>query len=155
MQPKPFQFRSEVVRVARTWINTPFSRQGHVKGLRCDCISLIVETLRETGYKPAIDFVYPANYPHLPRDTDDTIRRLCDDHFEKITPKQVRPADIALVGWGRKIPVHLAFFADYLDKHERLSLIQSLIIPGSVQEHIYAGDWVERTVSVYRVPGII
>ena len=164
MQVKPFQHRSEVLRVARTWINTPWAHQGHVKGQSCDCISLVVETLKETGWKPAVEFQYPPGYPRLPRDTDNLIERMVRETFEEIKPEQAKPADIALIGWGkRSIPIHLAFFGDYLDKHEHLSIIHALIIApqlgshfaGHVKEHIFAGEWPERVRGYFRVPGII
>ncbi len=39
----------EVVRVARTWLGTPYHHQGRVKGAGVDCAGLSVGVAKELG----------------------------------------------------------------------------------------------------------
>jgi len=145
--------RRDVLAVARSWLGTPWHHHGRVKGRSCDCIGLVVETLRECDFEPTRDFVYPV-YARLPH--GDEITPYLKKYLEgPISHMEALPGDVVQITWGKRYPMHLAFFGDYnRDLALPLSLIHSMLIPGRVAEHIYADRWIERTKGIYRIPGI-
>jgi cell wall-associated NlpC family hydrolase len=44
--------RIDAVAIARSWIKTPYVRGGRIKGVGCDCGTLLAEYLVETGACP-------------------------------------------------------------------------------------------------------
>lgn len=154
MPHKQFLHRLEVLTVARSWLGTPWHHHAHTKGRGCDCIGLVVETLRECSFEPTQGFVYPP-YDRMPH--GDEITPYLKKYLEGPIPAgEELPGDVAQITWGKRFPMHLAFFGDYTRGviGKPLSLIHAMLIPGKVAEHIYADRWVTRTVGVYRIPGI-
>ncbi len=45
--------RKQLVDEAKTWILTPYVMRGKIKGVGCDCASLLYCILRDTGLMPA------------------------------------------------------------------------------------------------------
>ena len=45
--------REQLVAEARTWLLTPYVMRGQLKGVGCDCASLLYCILRDTGLMPA------------------------------------------------------------------------------------------------------
>lgn len=45
--------RAEAIAIARSWISTPYVRGGRIKGVGCDCGTLLAEYLVEIGACPA------------------------------------------------------------------------------------------------------
>jgi len=155
MPPKLSLRQSDILTEARSWLRTPWHHRGHTKGRFCDCIGLVVETLRACGFGPVQDFVYPT-YDRLPH--GDEITPYLKKYLEGPIPlTDALPADIVQITWGKRIPMHLAFFGDYTKGTlaPPLSLIHSMIAPGYVAEHRYANEWIMRTRNIYRIPGMI
>lgn len=144
--------RPDILVEARSWLGTPWHHQGHTKGRNCDCIGLVVEVLRSCGYIP--EFVYPV-YDRMPH--GDEITPYLKKYLEgPIDLKDALPGDVVQITWGKRIPMHLAFFGNYAHVaiSAPLSLIHSMLMPGFVAEHIYIGEWIERTKGIYRIPGV-
>lgn len=45
--------RQKVVDAARSWIGTPYHHHGKIKGVGCDCVTMIVASYVEAGVLPA------------------------------------------------------------------------------------------------------
>lgn len=55
--------RAAVVRIAREWLGTPYHDMGRLKGIGCDCLTLIVEVYEEAGMIPHMEI--PAYSPQF------------------------------------------------------------------------------------------
>src|SRR5262249_60926513 len=95
------QQRAEVVRVARSFVGTPYHHMGRVKGAGVDCATLLAEVYYEAGVlrEPvAIDY-YPMDW-HLHRD-DERYLRMVQRYCREIPEEQVQPGDIVVYHFGR------------------------------------------------------
>lgn len=53
--------RARVVKLAQSWLRTPYHHGGRVRGAGVDCAMLLAEVYQDAGMVPRID---PADYPH-------------------------------------------------------------------------------------------
>ena len=56
------QRRAAVVEEARSWLGTPYHHMGRVKGVGCDCLTLLAAVYHAAGIVPEIEI------PHYPPD---------------------------------------------------------------------------------------
>jgi cell wall-associated NlpC family hydrolase len=54
--------RAAVLKEARSWLGTPYHHMGRVKGVGCDCLTLLVSVYHATGVVPEVEI------PHYPPD---------------------------------------------------------------------------------------
>ncbi|MBV8060001.1 MAG: C40 family peptidase [Alphaproteobacteria bacterium] len=96
------EMRADVVRVARSWVGTPYLHRGRIKGVGTDCGMSLIEIFAEAGVIESFD---PGEYPSdwmLHREEERylgiverfTSRRMVDNPL---------PGDIALFKFGRCI----------------------------------------------------
>ena len=144
----------DVLRVARSWIGTQFAHQGRQKGLRCDCIGLVIETCREVGLveaaglPPAWDHV---GYGRFPDSYGLTLHLLA--YLTPVPRHQMQVGDVALFQVATGQPAHMGFLGDGATP---LSLIHAFNArtqrQAKVQEHRLGGRWLTCLHSVYRLP---
>ena len=95
------QQRAEVVRVARSFVGTPYHHMGRVKGAGVDCATLLAEVYYEAGVlseQPAIEY-YPMDW-HLHRD-DERYLRMVEQYCREIPEEQTQPGDVVMYHFGR------------------------------------------------------
>src|SRR5437868_477468 len=93
--------RAEVVRVARSFIGTPYHHMGRVKGAGVDCATLLAEVYYEAGVlkEPVRIEYYPMDW-HLHRDDErylQTVQRYCHE----IPAERLAQGDIVIYHFGR------------------------------------------------------
>jgi cell wall-associated NlpC family hydrolase len=95
--------RSEVCRIAKEWLGTPYRPHAELKGMGCDCSSFMLAVAKEAGLIPKeTNFgQYDVHAPFLHRGADDIyiqgILRFC----REITEAEVKPGDIVMYKVGR------------------------------------------------------
>lgn len=91
--------RARVVAIAKTWLRTPYQHMARIKGVGCDCLTLLAEVYEQAGLVPHVEVPY---YPQGFMLHNDTERYL--DGLLKYT-KEIEgdplPGDIALWKFGR------------------------------------------------------
>jgi cell wall-associated NlpC family hydrolase len=90
--------RAEIVRLALSWVGTPYRQWGARKGVAVDCAMLLVRCWVEAGVFQNFD---PRPYPpewHLHREEERYLNWLESLAVEVVTP---RPGDIAVFRFGR------------------------------------------------------
>lgn len=144
-----------VLRAARSWLGTPFAHQGRQKGVRCDCIGLVIEVCREVGLVDAAGL--PADWNHtgygrFPDSYGPTQALL--RYFTRVEPRStMRPGDLALFRTVRGEPAHMGWLGDAGDPWSLIHAYAARTIPQArVQEHRLGPHWLARLHSVYRLP---
>lgn len=138
--------RSQVVEVARSWIDTPFKHQGRIKGQGCDCLGLIVGIAKEIG---ACDKDY-LNYPE--GGIFDFSRLTLTDYknyfIELDNSPENPPIASILQLWvtARNQFQHLAIISQLPG---RLGIIHANVSTKKVVEHTYSELWQKRVLGIY------
>ncbi|MEO6710026.1 MAG: hypothetical protein ABIP42_10650 [Planctomycetota bacterium] len=113
--------RADVVRIARSWLDTPYQHQQRMKGVGVDCAGLVIGVARELGIVAA-DFDV-TGYPQTP--DGKSLLLLCDRFMRRVYPSEVQPGDVLVYQFHPKLgPQHMGILGDYL--YGGLSLIQAL-----------------------------
>ncbi len=138
--------RMDIVREARTWIGTPFSHQGSLKGVACDCIGLIKAVgmqFKLMDYDPnSAEALSYANYSMMP--DSKRMREALSRWFISIPVQDAEVADFYFMAWGRE-PQHVALITDH-------GIIHSYSGAGKVVEHGMDERWKQRISAAYRFP---
>jgi cell wall-associated NlpC family hydrolase len=130
-----------LIACARTWRGVPFLHQGRSR-YGIDCVGLIIETLRECAALPA-DYVDPRDYGRSP---DGQLTELIARHCERVRVAEM--GVLVLIRWPQaKLAQHVALCTGD-------TLIHAYQGPRGVIEHGYRGEWIKRTVALWRLPGI-
>jgi cell wall-associated NlpC family hydrolase len=132
----------DIVRIARTYLGTPFRHQGRVPGRGLDCAGVIVCAARAAGL-PAYDV---AAYGRLPTG-DSLAHHLASAGCREIGVSEVRSGDAYLMRFETD-PQHLALVTD-------LGILHAYAEIGRVVEHRLDVVWRRRIVAAYRLPGIV
>jgi len=140
--------RLEVILEARSWLGTPFSHQGRVKGEKVDCIGIVVEVGRAMDIVDLTGVEKYNGYSRLPY--LHTLRHACDEYFIKIRRSEVEPGDILMMGYGRDLEGHLAIMS-IDDKFIHASCLRAV---NKVCEQTIDQKWEQRVMGCYRYPGI-
>lgn len=145
----------DLLRAARSWLGTPFAHQGRQKGVRCDCIGLIIEVCREVGLVDAAGL--PAawnhtNYGRVPGTNEPTQALL--RYFTRVEPRHtMRAGDLAVFRTDGGLPAHMGWLGDKGDPWSLIHAYAAKTIPQArVQEHRLGSHWLSRLHSAYRLP---
>lgn len=92
-----------IVRIARSWIGTPYVHQASVKGAGCDCLGLLRGVWRELrGDEPEEPPAYSPDWAEA--SGRETLYRALSRHLTEIAPVALAPGDIALFRMARTGP---------------------------------------------------
>lgn len=80
--------RSEVVRIALSYVGTPYAHQGRLPGVGLDCYGVIGCAYREAG----IDLPMRSDYSASPSQPE--LYRWMDAHFDHVGLQDIQPADV-------------------------------------------------------------
>ncbi len=131
----------DVVRQARTWLNTPYHHQGRLKGVGVDCAGLIIGVAHELGLSQFDVDGYSA------RPDGDSLRRLCEQHMGRLAIDALQPGDVLLFQFDAH-PGHLAFLSD------AQAILHAYLPRRRVVEHGLDAAWWRQVVGCYRLPGV-
>ncbi len=93
----------EIVRIARSWIGTPYVHQASVRGAGCDCLGLLRGVVRElTGAEPETPPPYSPDWAEATG--AETLHAALARHLTEIDPATIAPGDVALFRMVRRGP---------------------------------------------------
>lgn len=85
----------EIVRLARTWIGTPYHHQGSLKGTGTDCLGLVRGIYREYyGIEPEAPPAYSRDWAEA--NGIETMLAAAGRHLDAIPPTSARPGDVLI-----------------------------------------------------------
>jgi NlpC/P60 family putative phage cell wall peptidase len=90
--------RSAVIAEAATWLRTPYHHMGRLKGVGCDCLTLLAEVYGRVGAIPRIVIPYYPPDWHLHRGVERYMDGLLN-YAREI--EAAGPGDVALFRFGR------------------------------------------------------
>lgn len=144
----------EVLRVARSWLGTSFAHQGRQKGIRCDCIGLVIEVCREVGLVQAAGL--PADWDHVgygrfPDSYSLTLHLLA--YLQPVTRQTMQVGDVALFKVATGQPAHMGILGDGATPFSLIHAFNARTQrQAKVQEHRLGPRWLACLHSVYRLP---
>jgi NlpC/P60 family putative phage cell wall peptidase len=90
--------RAAVVAEAESWLGTPYHHMARLKGVGCDCLTLLAAVYEAAGVVPVIEIpFYPPDW-HLHRGVERYMDGLLAYAHEVDAPA---PGDVALFRFGR------------------------------------------------------
>lgn len=143
--------RADVMRVARSYLETPFHHMGRKPGVGLDCAGLVICVARELELVPA-DFDVP-NYSPVP---NGTLLAWCREHMDEIPKEAMQPGDVIVLRHLVE-PQHLGILGEYV--HGGLSLIHAANLNasmryGKVMEHRLMFSRVAKFVAAFSLRGV-
>jgi len=132
---------SDIVRVARSFVGTPFHHLGRLKGHGVDCIGLVTCTARELGLSDHDLDYYPEQPP------GNIICLEFDKAYNRISADLIGPGDVGIF-WvsKRDKPVHACLFTE-------MGMVHTHQEEGKVVEHVFSPFWQVRLYCAYRFRG--
>lgn len=95
--------RQEIVRVARSWIGTPYRHQARLKGVGCDCLGLLIGVWGElTGETVGLLPAYTPDWAEA--SGRETLADGLRSRLTEIAPADAREGDIVLFRWRAHLP---------------------------------------------------
>ncbi|NJO56344.1 MAG: peptidase P60 [Rhodospirillales bacterium] len=83
----------DIVRIARSWIGTPYHHQASVRGVGCDCLGLVRGVWVEAvGYDPETPPAYAADWADATG--DEAMLRAAGRHLSAKAIGQAAPGDV-------------------------------------------------------------
>lgn len=143
----------EIVREARSWLDTPYRHQGRLQHIAVDCVGLIVgvgQALGALSVNPA-DWVEFSRYTRTPNPTK--MREGMERFLVRLDWPAADPAPdgcIAWLEWRQDLPMHLAIMATF---EGRRTMIHAYESAGKCVEHGFEAPWPDRVSSWWRYPG--
>lgn len=138
--------RSEIVRMARSWVGTPYRHQGRsARGM--DCAGPLIRIAHEIGIGHKFDdeLIYSRNPETF------SLKRKMDELLLWIEPAEIKPGDILLFRIDA-YPQHVSIAVDYY--LGGLAMVHCYSRVGKVVEHRLAKIWLARLIQAYKIPGI-
>lgn len=134
--------KEEVLKVARTWINTPYRHQGRSrKGV--DCGGFLICLGRELG----VDLLEPSVEYSMSPDPQLILKGLLDNCYLIPNINNRQPGDIIHFSFAGE-PRHVGLSTD-------IGVIHSWAKPKKVVEHRIDPVWEKRIINIYRPKAII
>ncbi len=90
--------RASVIAEAESWLGTPYHHMGRLKGVGCDCLTLLAAVYAASGIVPAVEIPYYPPDWHLHRSTERYLDGLSAYAREVAAPGA---GDVALFRFGR------------------------------------------------------
>lgn len=133
----------QIVKTARTYIETPFKHQGRKKGIGIDCAGLIIQVAKELEYFS--DDVITV-YSRLP--DGHTVKERCEKFLERLRNKNdMQAGDVVLMRLG-KFPQHVGILGN--SSQYPFTIIHAYGPYKKVVEHRLDEKWERRIIAVYR-----
>lgn len=132
----------DIVRVAKSYVGTPFHHQGRLPHVGLDCGGLLVAIARELKLPVAYD---QPNYRMLP---DGTFMQRIAENLDSIPREEVLAGDVGCFWFADPRYVHhCGVFTD-------VGLVHTYTAAGKVVEHAFDFEWENRLDSCWRFRGL-
>ena len=140
--------RADIVAEARAWIGTPYRHQASLKGVGCDCLSLVRGVWRAlVGAEPQAAPPYSRDWAEA--SGEETLARAAREHLIEIEPARFEPGDVLLFRYRQNYPA----------KHAAIVTGSELIVHAhdgvAVAEVAIAPWWRRRLAFAFRFPGVM
>lgn len=132
---------AQVIKCARTYLETPFHHQGRVKAVGIDCVGLVIGVANELGLS---DFNYTA-YGHSPH--AGMMEKLLLENMDRVSRGNMRAGDILHLTFDKE-PQHLAILTD------SGTIIHAYAKVKKCVEHPIDALWLNRIRGVFRYKGV-
>ncbi len=134
---------SDIVRVAREWVGTPYRHQGSLKGVGTDCLGLVRGVWREiAGCEPEATPAYSADAGE-----GETLAEAARRHMKEIPCADVRGGDLLLFRWRAHLPA----------RHAGIATSETHMVhaqENACVTEIYLSNWWRRHLAfAFRFPG--
>ena len=125
--------REEIVRLARSWIGTPYQHQGSLKGVGADCLGLLRGVWREAvGEEPEEVPAYSPAWAEL-----GAADQLLGGAFRHLLPlagdAEIRAGTVLLFRWRAHLPAKHCGIATgpetFVHAHDGASVAEVAIVP--------------------------
>jgi NlpC/P60 family putative phage cell wall peptidase len=133
--------RQEIIKEARSWIDTPFTHQGRAKTKGCDCAGVVIAVGIDIFGIPFKEVAYGIE-PNRER-----MQETLNTYLTPIEVEDAQPGDVLWIKIKGQ-PQHLAILT------ERGTIIHSYAGVGRVVEHSFDNKWKRRVYRAYRYPGV-
>lgn len=139
--------RSEIVRVARSWIGTPYHHQASLAGVGTDCIGLVRGVWRSLyGTEPAALPPYTRDWAEA--SGRETLLEAAREHLVEIERARARPGDVLVFRLRTSLPAkHVAILAT------NATMIHAME-GAPVAEVAFAPWWRRHLAGVFLFPGV-
>lgn len=139
--------RTDIIRIARSWIGTPYIHQASVKDAGCDCLGLLRGVWRELhGEEPEAPPPYSPDWAEATG--AETLYMALKRHLREIDKRDIAPGDIALFRMMPNGPAkHCGIVAS---KPHGISLIHARQNK-QVSEEVFSTWWRQRLASAFRL----
>jgi NlpC/P60 family putative phage cell wall peptidase len=139
---------TEIVRVARTWIGTPYHHQASIRGVGTDCLGLVRGVWREVfGTEAELPPAYSRDWAEA--SGRETMIEAARRHMTEIDPAAARAGDVLIF---RLRPGMVA-------KHAGIAAGTAMMIHAMefrVVSEVPVGPWWRRRLAaVFRFPGVV
>ena len=93
--PREDGLRSQVLRVTKLWLDTPYQHQAASRGAGCDCLGLIRGIYREVyGAEPVAPPPYTPDWAE--QNGTETLREAAREWLDEIPIAQTQPGDVVM-----------------------------------------------------------
>ena len=140
---------NEVVRIARSWVGTPYRHQGARRGVGCDCLGLVRGVWRELyGAEPETPPPYGIDWAE--RSGEERLYRAALRYFgPPVAAEAMEPGDLLLFRWQEGMAAkHLGILSGpgrFIHAYEAAGVIESALVPGWRRRVAWVFRWPERT----------
>ncbi|MDE2182894.1 MAG: hypothetical protein KGJ78_07725 [Alphaproteobacteria bacterium] len=135
-----------IVRIARSWIGTPYMHQASLRGAGCDCLGLLRGVWRElNGEEPEDVPPYTADWAEA---HGETLRDALARHLSPVDLVSVRPGDVVLFRMAaRGAAKHCAIVAEQDGVRTLIHARQD----ARVREERFSGPWQRKLAYAFRI----
>jgi NlpC/P60 family putative phage cell wall peptidase len=136
-----------VVRIARTWIGTPYIHQASVRGAGCDCLGLLRGVWRELhGDEPQPIPPYSEDWSEA--SGEETLANALRHHLTEIEKQTIDPGDVAVFRMSPQAPAkHCGIIGE---KDGALTLIHARQNK-RVSEEPFSSMWQRKLACAFRL----
>jgi NlpC/P60 family putative phage cell wall peptidase len=139
--------RTQIIRIARSWIGTPYIHQASVKGVGCDCLGLLRGVWRELhGDEPESAPPYSPDWAEATG--EETLYMALSRHLREIDKRDMAPGDIALL---RMLPRGPAKHCGILASNPHGQTLIHARQNTQVSEETFSIVWRRKFVAAFRI----
>lgn len=136
----------DVVRIARSWIGTPYHHQASRRGIGADCLGLVRGVWREL-YRDEPERMVPYTRDWSAAG-EETLLKAARRHFVEIPMREASPGDVVVFRYRERLPAkHCGILCP-------LGRFVHATEGAPACEVAFTGWWRRRVAGAFRFPGV-
>ncbi len=140
--------RADIVRVARTWLGTPYHHQASVKGIGADCLGLVRGVWRELYGRDA-EAPPPYTRDWAEASGRETLLAAAGRHLAPVAPADARPGDVLV------FRLRVATVAKHAGLLASTTTMIHAMEGGPACEVVLSPWWRRRIAGAFAFPGTV